>query len=220
MLKMDRHSKILSIRDPFWQTIGVYCEKMPEDIFNYLKDSINNKDYTKYNHALAGNIREEYNIMSLLKEDLHSYLLKLTTNPMYDNYMSEMCVLTEDRLFQVNNLWVNYMKKNEFNPVHYHDGLYSWNIIVKIPYDLDEELKNAPGAKSNTNTASCLAFHRTGYLGHIETIYCGLTKEDEGHIMFFPSRLRHSVNPFYSSDDYRITISGNIFLNPNKKMIQ
>ena len=30
---------------------------------------------------------------------------------MYDNYMSEMCVLTEDRLFEVNNLWVNYMKK-------------------------------------------------------------------------------------------------------------
>jgi hypothetical protein len=29
-------------------------------------------------------------------------------------------------------------------------------------------------------------------------------------MMLFPSKLKHGVNPFYTSDDYRISISGNI----------
>ena len=31
------------------------------------------------------------------------------------------------------------MKKHEFNPLHNHDGIYSFVIFVNIPYDLTEE---------------------------------------------------------------------------------
>ena len=36
--------------------------------------------------------------------------------------------------------------------------------------------------------------------------------EYEGKIMMFPSSLVHCVYPFYTSDDYRISLSGNIWL--------
>ena len=213
------NSKIVSIHNnKILTNVGIHCEKMPENIFSYLKDNINTKDFGPFNKGLAGNIRKEYDIYSLVNVELHNYLLGLAIKPMFHHYMEEAQILTEDRRFEVGNLWVNYMKKNEFNPVHYHDGLFSWNIIVKIPFDLEEELKKSPGINSYTNVPSCLCYLFTDPIGRIQTIYCGLTKEEEGHILFFPSKLRHCVNPFYTSDDYRITISGNIYLNPNKKV--
>ena len=33
-------------------------------------------------------------------------------------------------------------------------------------------------------------------------------------IILFPSITQHCVYPFYTSDDYRITVSGNLYLNP------
>ena len=37
----------------------------------------------------------------------------------------------------------------------------------------------------------------------------------ENTLMVFPSSLYHSVNPFYTSDEYRISVSGNICLSAN-----
>ena len=37
-----------------------------------------------------------------------------------------------------------------------------------------------------------------------------LTKKDEGTILLFPSLLNHIVSPFYSSNEKRISVSGNI----------
>ena len=37
-----------------------------------------------------------------------------------------------------------------------------------------------------------------------------LIKSDEKKIIMFPAGLNHVVYPFYTSDDYRITISGNV----------
>ena len=34
---------------------------------------------------------------------------------------------------------------------------------------------------------------------------------------FFPAKLNHTVNPFYTSDEYRISISGNVFLRESGK---
>tara|TARA_B100000035_G_scaffold281431_1_gene262325 strand:- start:801 stop:1448 length:648 start_codon:yes stop_codon:yes gene_type:complete len=197
--------------------LGIYVEKMPDNLFSYLKDNINTKNFVPHNSSLAGNIREEYNIYNLLTPELHNYLVRLTFKPVFEGALQEYQILTSDRGFVVNSLWVNYMKKYEFNPIHYHDGLFSWVIIVKIPYEYEKELELAPGNKANQNVTSCLSFHTTHVLGGIQSCHFALKKEHEGHIIFFPSRMRHSVYPFYTSDDYRITISGNIYLDPDRK---
>ena len=43
-----------------------------------------------------------------------------------------------------------------------------------------------------------------------------LNKKDEGRIVFFPAPMEHIVYPFYTSDEFRISISGNILLNTKK----
>ena len=37
-----------------------------------------------------------------------------------------------------------------------------------------------------------------------------IDKAWEGTMILFPSSLNHNVYPFYTSDDYRISISGNL----------
>ena len=36
----------------------------------------------------------------------------------------------------LHDLWVNYQYKHEFNPYHFHGGMYSFVIWMKIPTDL------------------------------------------------------------------------------------
>ena len=41
---------------------------------------------------------------------------------------------------------------------------------------------------------------------------------EEGVMLFFPARLEHCVHPFYTSDEPRITIAGNVVLDLNSQI--
>jgi hypothetical protein len=47
-------------------------------------------------------------------------------------------------------------------------------------------------------------------LGRIKQVPIPVDSSYEGTIMMFPSALNHGVYPFYTSDEYRISVSGNI----------
>jgi hypothetical protein len=83
-------------------------------------------------------------------------------------------------------------------------------MFIKIPYDLKKELEEGPGANSNSNLSSSLQFFVTGIDGKITHHDVFVDKTFEGGIYFFDAGLHHCVNPFYTSDDYRITVSGNL----------
>jgi hypothetical protein len=55
-------------------------------------------------------------------------------------------------------------------------------------------------------------FHYTDILGNITGAVLPIDKKWEGQMLLFPALLNHSVFPFYSSNDYRISVSGNLFL--------
>ena len=78
---------------------------------------------------------------------------------------------------------------------------------MKIPYELheEEEIFNA-----NSDHSSRLGFVYSNTLGKICYYNMNICKSDEKKIIMFPAGLNHVVYPFYTSDDYRITISGNV----------
>jgi len=110
--------------------------------------------------------------------------------------------------YELKSLWINYAKKHDFNPIHNHSGLYSFVIWVQIPYDLDEELSLYP---ANGNQTSLFSFRYTDSLGEIATQNLHVDKTWEWKMVLFPSKLNHGVNPFYTNEGTRISISGNIF---------
>ena len=178
------------------------------DDFNHLKKYLEYKENssTPSNKALAGNIESEYVIQKMDKVIIDQFE-KWATDFFQKNYPRSK----EDPEINLilSSLWVNKQKKYEFNPLHNHSGVISFVCWVQIPYDLDEELNLDNCKNSNNISNSLFEFVYIDHLGEILTEKLKIDKSWEGKCIFFDSRLKHQVYPFYTSDDYRISISGN-----------
>jgi hypothetical protein len=53
-------------------------------------------------------------------------------------------------------------------------------------------------------------------MGRIVQNRIEVDKSWEGTMIMFPSSLHHMVHPFYTSDEYRISISGNLIVSSKK----
>jgi hypothetical protein len=41
--------------------------------------------------------------------------------------------------------WVNFQEKYEYNPIHLHDGVFSYVIWYQIPFYKEDEIKYGAG---------------------------------------------------------------------------
>ena len=110
----------------------------------------------------------------------------------------------------IKSMWVNFQKKYEYNPMHLHDGVMSFVIWMKIPYRYEDEMQHETAKKVNSCMNGSFEFIYTNLLGAITGYQYSLSPEAEGGVLIFPSALHHVVHPFYTSDEERISISGNI----------
>ena len=113
----------------------------------------------------------------------------------------------------IHDLWVNYQYKHEFNPYHFHGGMYSFVIWMKIPTDWKEQnkLPFLDGINEDNKKVSNFEFEYLDMLGNIKHYGYRLDPSMEGHMLLFPARLQHTVYPFYNCDDTRISIAGNLW---------
>ena len=125
------------------------------------------------------------------------------------NYIHTVNILTDNLPITLSNVWVNFQKKHEFNPIHNHSGVLSFVIWIKIPYQREQENLISPGKDSIYDLAGKFTFHYYNMLGDIASFDMDENIFKENTMILFPSKLNHSVFPFYSSDEYRISISGN-----------
>ena len=64
--------------------------------------------------------------------------------------------------------------------------------------------------ETNDQISGQLCFHYVSSDGRVATMNIPADKNWAKRIIVFPAYQMHSVYPFFSSDDYRITISGNL----------
>jgi len=121
------------------------------------------------------------------------------------NYVKSMCFLTKNVPLSLDKPWMNLQKKYEFIPNHVHDGVLSYSCWVNVPYDLEKELKN----NERLDYASLFQFSYSNILGIYSNKTLPIDKTWEGKIIIFPAGLTHCVYPFYTSDGYRVSVSGN-----------
>ena len=119
-------------------------------------------------------------------------------------------ILSKNVPYSLNSLWINLQKKYEFNPLHDHSGVLSFIIFLKIPYDLKKEDKVFAPTSSQYHTSRLLFV--TSRFNKMHYILASVDKSYENKMLVFPANLHHEVYPFYTSNDYRITVSGNIAL--------
>jgi len=181
------------------------------------------KSESKMHKDLAGNISK-----SLLLDDTDDWfldnvlisLIKEYKDEYPSRFESQSLTLSgsdtnvfsgnENAPFAISTMWVNFQKQHEFNPVHHHTGVFSFNIFMKIPYDWKEQYELPHVKASNSPAAGNFEFLYTDALGKINGYVYRLDPTCEGLILLFPAEMRHVVYPFYETEETRITISGNI----------
>ena len=170
------------------------------------------KEGVEYNKTLVGHIQEEYK-MPGISRSLNDFLCAMaSSHPVFQNVNKQLHLLSENKPLFLHSFWVNYMKKHEFNPPHDHAGVYSFVVFIQIAYDLkkEETYFTKMFADNARPMTSKFAFQNINIDGEISTDPLNVDKSFEGKIIIFPAHLQHGVFPFYTSDDYRITISGNV----------
>lgn len=121
---------------------------------------------------------------------------------------------SDSSTLNLDDLWVNYQRKYEFNPIHNHSEILSFVIRVQIPHDFEKEqaLEFVEDVGGVTRTA-CFEFIWPAAGGMpLNTAVLPVSKQQEGTIFVFPSHLHHTVYPYYMSDGIRINVAGNIRL--------
>ena len=166
---------------------------------------------TVANHKLAGHLKHEFDLSqckSYVEELLAPYVSSYTKE---FNILEEYNLTTNSDHLYLDSLWVNFQQKHEFNPVHFHSGVLSFVLWLSVPYNSYMENHLYPNVNGGPQT-SAFCFHYISSIGDIRTHAIPADETYENRVVIFPARLRHSVNPFYTSDRFRISISGNFLL--------
>ena len=194
--------------------IGLTNGKIPPNIYQALNKEIvdihnDDSNTLKMNDSLAGQITKEYQITKSLPL-LNPFLEEMgrAYQKEWDYYPKEN---PNDNKLTVESVWVNMQKKLEVNPLHNHDGTLSFVAWLHVPFKLEDE-RNMPNCKNSRTVelASTFQFVYTTALGTIVNMPMFVESGWEGKIIMFPAKLLHIVYPFQTSDDYRISIAGNL----------
>ena len=212
------------------KTPGYLRCTLPEEVVKEVKKTMkkidNDKIKTEDNRKnLAGHLQKEttfpitkklkYVVESLCYEYDSIFLNKIRNK--YNHSTEFVKELSEDDYefkYILRSAWINYSKKHDFNPIHMHTGHYSFVLWVKIPYKLEDEDKMYPC--SNGNKSGRFYFVHSEANMPITSVTSTLVDAVEWDLILFPASLNHTVYPFFSTDEERISISGNLYYEPVK----
>ena len=201
--------------------VGLTNGKIPPNIYQALNQeivdihtasetgSLDENGIVQMNPSLAGQITKEYQITKSLP------LLNPFLEEMGRAYQKEWNYYPKENpnnnKLTVESVWVNMQKKLEVNPLHNHDGTLSFVAWLYVPFKLEDE-RNMENVKNSRTMelASTFQFVYNTVLGKIVNTPLFVENGWEGKIVMFPSPLLHIVYPFQTSDDYRISIAGNL----------
>lgn len=172
---------------------------------NFCKELLKRGKKTKQDarHILAGIIDKEF---SFNADDMDWFCKEFS--PYLNNHMNFLNTWHNTHFdvdLRLDKLWINFMKKEEFNPLHIHTGNLTFVIYLKVPKELELENKNYKG----TDQGGPGAIKFINELKHDKlcvTRHSFFPKERDAFI--FPATLNHMVNPFRCNGD-RVSVSGN-----------
>ena len=184
----------------FGPTIG--RGKLSRKFINTINAQIDKSIITKkndYSSKLASQIKNELKLPnSFIEKNLSKELIKNIKNYLK---ASEIEKIKEIKII---NLWVVKQLKNEYNPIHYHNGQLSGVGYLKIPKNMNQN-KTIKNKKIKTNGTIDFINGQRNFLS--ESIYNLNPKV--GDLLLFPNYLMHTAYPF-NIDAERRSFSFNV----------
>ena len=152
-----------------------------------------------YSSKLASQIKSEIKLSnSFVTKNLSKELIKNIKNYLKDSDIDKI------KEIKIINLWVVKQLKNEYNPIHYHDGQLSGVGYLKIPKNMNDN-KMVINKKIKTNGTIDFINGQRGFLS--KSIYNLNPKV--GDLILFPNYLMHTAYPF-NIDAERRSFSFNV----------
>ena len=158
----------------FIDTINLQVEKTPLSKKN------------DYSSKLASQIKNEVKLSnSFVKKKLSKELIKNIENYLKDSKINNI------KEIKIINLWVVRQLKNEYNPIHYHDGQLSGVGYLRVPKNMNQN-KLVKNKKIKTNGTIDFINGQRAFLS--KSIYNLNPKV--GDLVLFPNYLMHTAYPF------------------------
>lgn len=143
-----------------------------------------------YTQTLCGDIKEEY-YLDMKSDDNFMHMLKNHLSNITNNKVTDL-------LF--GDCWVNFQRKNELQPLHNHNGVFSFVWYLDIPKEINEECYNQTSNSRNRGIIVFLSEHTGAFMK---------MNPSTDDMFIFRANHQHMVYPF-TSDVTRISLSGNI----------
>ena len=199
----------MKILSPFGPKLGKI--KIPSNIVSLLNKEvdkiIDSKSKTKksdYSKKVVGQVYQEIQIS---KNFIDKYLKKFIKKQV-STYLKKSFNIMPKK-FSIKNLWVVRQFKNEYNPVHYHDGFVSAVGYLMVPKNLTKSKK-----KIKTNGTIDFINGTKTYLNN--SIFNH--KPKIGDMIIFPNNLMHTAYPFNVEGERR-SFSFNLDLDVGTKKL-
>jgi len=174
-------------------------KRLPNHIFSYIQEEVSNiADHEEMISGMSSEgvpkhyyMKDSSNLKNYVLESSQEYFS--TFQRAIDYKLSSDGVDPSSKLYALEP-WINIQQKNQWIPAHDHSGVMAYTIWVSVPE------QNIFEIMYSTITGETMK--------HLISV----GQEQEGSILMFPSKLIHTVHPFYNSNQTRISISGNLIL--------
>ena len=143
------------------------------------KKNINKNDYSK---KLVGEVSQEIQLsQDFIKKNIDSFI-----NKQISKYL-KIVKKKECKKIKIKNFWVVRQFRNEYNPVHYHNGDISGVGYLQVPKNINKSIK-----KTKVNGTIDFINGTRSFLSN--SIYNHIPKV--GDMILFPNYLMHTAYPF------------------------
>ena len=184
----------MKVLSPFGPKIAII--KIPKNIINKInkevdKILIDKKRLIKsdYSNKLVGHVKQEIKLSdSFIEKNLIKFI--------GDNVKKyiKMCTNKNIRKLSLKNLWVVRQFKNEYNPIHFHNGNISGVGYLKIPKNITESQKKLKTNGTIDFIHGSKSFLNKSLFNH---------KPKVGDLILFPNYLMHTAYPFNKEGERR-----------------
>ena len=163
-------------------------EKINHEVESIILDKKKSISYD-YSKKLVGQVQQEIELKNkFIKKNLKNFISKSINQYLKKNLNKK------SKNIKIKNLWVVRQFKNEYNPVHFHDGDVSGVGYLKIPSNLTKSNK-----KIKTNGTIDFIYGSKSFLS--DSIFNH--KPKVGDLILFPNHLMHTAYPFKSKGERR-----------------
>jgi len=184
----------MKIIKPFGPTLAKV--KIPKNIINKINlevdKIINSKKLTKKNDYSKRVVGQVYQEIRLPDKFTNKVIKKFITKNV-SSYVKKSIDQNVNNV-KIKNFWVVRQFKNEYNPIHFHDGDISGVGYLKIPKNLTKNKK-----KIKTNGTIDFINGQKSFLSN--SIHNHVPKV--GDMIIFPNYLMHTAYPFLVSGERR-----------------